>query len=296
MPNSLFISYRRSDSQHASIALAEALKWAFADGEVFFDRTSIEGADKWPQSIREAVSGARMVLAVIGSGWLKAWDDFGRRRIDHPKDWVRQELLTAITQGIDILPVILDDAAMPDVAAFDDDLAPLVTNQEMWVRAKSWEADLDALVKRIVAKSRIRQRKRQKGEQLNPNGTPIPRPDRKRRDEKVLPHRNIREALEELPMWRQESNYHPWAIGGQADEISRVYEFRSFANATRFMAKASAEIDQWRPPHHPRWENQWRVVKVWFSTWDVGCRVTNLDLESARQMEQLYLQRTAKCM
>jgi hypothetical protein len=42
----------------------------------------------------------------------------------------------------------------------------------------------------------------------------------------------------------------------------------------------------WDPPHHPRWENQWKVVNVFFSTWNVDCRVTKLDIDAARQAGQ----------
>jgi len=37
-----------------------------------------------------------VVLALIGSNWLRTADEYGRRRIDISDDWVRDELLTAI--------------------------------------------------------------------------------------------------------------------------------------------------------------------------------------------------------
>lgn len=41
-----------------------------------------------------------------------------------------------------------------------------------------------------------------------------------------------------------------------------MYEFRSFYNAVRFMADASALINGW--DYHPRREGQSCAVKVWF--------------------------------
>ena len=90
MPARIFVNYRRSDSQHAALALAEALRWAFVDGEVFFDRSSLLGAQPWPERLTRAVRDARLVIPVIGDRWLKAVDEYGRRRIDHPDDWVRR--------------------------------------------------------------------------------------------------------------------------------------------------------------------------------------------------------------
>jgi pterin-4a-carbinolamine dehydratase len=81
---------------------------------------------------------------------------------------------------------------------------------------------------------------------------------------------------------------HPWGIGGQAQEITRSYDFESFAQAIDFMSQVSTQIDEWKPPHHPRWENQWKVVTVWFTTWDVDCRVTKLDIEAAEKLDKLY--------
>lgn len=276
MPNSIFISYRRSDSQYAAIALADALSWAFAEGEVFFDRGSIHGADEWPNSIKNAAAEAKLMAVIIGDGWLRASDQFGRRRLDDPKDWVRRELKTAIERNIEILPLTLDDASVPRQEAFDEEIAPISSKQWLPVRVSSWENDLHAVIKRIRELTGIAPRSDMNGDTLNPNGTPIPRPDRRRSNEVILPMNTLRGELENISSWRLETNYHPWAIGGKAEEIGRIYEFRSFRNATQFMADSAKAINRWQPPHHPRWENQWCVVKVWFSTWDVGCRVTQL--------------------
>jgi pterin-4a-carbinolamine dehydratase len=40
--------------------------------------------------------------------------------------------------------------------------------------------------------------------------------------------------------------------------------------------------------HHPRWENIWRTVTVWLSTWDIGHKVSRLDLELAQYFEALW--------
>lgn len=289
MPNSIFVSYRRSDSQYAAIALADALSWAFPEGEVFFDRAAIQGSNEWPSVIRNAARQARLLVVLIGEGWLQAADQYGRRRLDHPDDWVRQELLAALERRIEILPVTLENAGMPPAEAFDAALVPLTARQSYNVRAQSWERDLHTVIDLISTLTGTSARMKEENAKRNPNGTPIPRPEARRSDVPIMSEEFVRQALEDIPPWQFERNRHLWAKGGQAEELSRVYEFRSFRNAVHFMADASEAIRRW--VHHPRWENQWCVVKVWFSTWDVGCRVTQLDFDAARRMEKLYRDR-----
>ncbi len=71
----------------------------------------------------------------------------------------------------------------------------------------------------------------------------------------------------------------------KATELSRVYEFSSFEEAMAFMSEATTHISQ--VDHHPRWENIWRSVSVWLTTWDIGHKPSMLDIELARYLDQL---------
>jgi pterin-4a-carbinolamine dehydratase len=51
-------------------------------------------------------------------------------------------------------------------------------------------------------------------------------------------------------------------------ELRRAYRFPSFKKAMEFMQTACDPIQ--KATHHPRWENQWRTVVVYLSTWDIG--------------------------
>jgi pterin-4a-carbinolamine dehydratase len=285
MPNKIFVNYRHSDAQHAAIAIAETLRWAFADGEVFFDRTSIPSGEVWPKTIRAALENATVLVVIIGQDWLKACDQYARRKIDHPDDWVRQEIARAIERGIVIVPVVLDDAHVPPIEALDKSLHLVADSQIEQVRVDSWDSDLARLINRLKAVSHAGVRARP----AFPNGIPIPRPARVQKELQSLTPEELEEQVANVSSWFLESNYHSWASGGQATELARVYEFASFSNAMSFMDYAAKEIIMWNPQHHPRWENQWRSVKVWFTTWDVGCSVTELDILSASKMDALYV-------
>ena len=68
-------------------------------------------------------------------------------------------------------------------------------------------------------------------------------------------------------------------------ELFRKFEFASFEDAMAFMGAAEQKISA--IDHHPRWENIWRTVLVWLSTWDIGHKPSILDLELARYLEDL---------
>jgi pterin-4a-carbinolamine dehydratase len=292
MANSIFISYRRSDSQHAAFAIADRVRWAFGQDEVFFDRGSIDGGDEWSESIRSALRSARVVLVVIGAGWLRVADEWGRRRLDDPQDWVRREVCEALErQGaarVEVIPVYLDGAARLAEAALDAPLQRLPALQSVTLPDEFWEAALDKLIDLVAAKGGITRANRDG--RRNPNGS-LARPDPLQKDRRVMTDEEVRIALAPLSFWQLNWSPHPWGAGHRAQEITKCYEFRSFDDAIRFMSFAAAAVDQWKPPHHPRWENQWKVVIASFSTWDVGCRVTDLDIAAAKELDQLYLAR-----
>ena len=46
--------------------------------------------------------------------------------------------------------------------------------------------------------------------------------------------------------------------------------------------------------HHPRWENIWRTVTIWLSTWDIGHKPSQLDVDLAREIERIYKKRASR--
>jgi pterin-4a-carbinolamine dehydratase len=285
MANKIFVNYRHSDAQHAAIAIAETLRWTFSEGEVFFDRTSVKGGEAWPKTIQNALDSASVLVAIIGRDWLRACDQYARRKIDHPDDWVRKELLRAIERGIAIIPVLLDDADLPHIDALDIALHKLLDSQAERMRVDSWDSDLAILINRVKTISQATMR----ATPAFPNGMPIPRPSPTQKGRQILSPEELDDEMRFRSGWLIESNFHPWASGGQATELARIYEFSTFKRAMEFMSYVAKDMDSWDPQHHPRWENQWRSVKVWFTTWDVGCRVTELDIHSADKLDKLFV-------
>jgi pterin-4a-carbinolamine dehydratase len=291
MPNSIFISYRRLDSQHATFAIADRLRWAFGGDEVFFDRGSIRAGHEWPDSLRRALETAKVFVIVIGESWLTTADRWGRRRIDDPEDWVRREIATALagaeTGRIAILPVLLGAAERLRAEALDASLQRLAEFEPKTLDDDHWEEALEALILRVGQVTGL-QRITPVGDR-NANGSPA-RPPRIQITQRVLSDAEVREALEPLGGWQLQRGPHPWGVGGQAQEITKSFAFVSFQDAIAFMAHAAQQIEAWKPSHHPRWENQWKVLNVFFTTWDVDCRVTKLDISAARKFDDLFRQ------
>ena len=46
--------------------------------------------------------------------------------------------------------------------------------------------------------------------------------------------------------------------------------------------------------HHPDWENIWRTITVWLTTWDLGHLPSIYDIELAEYLDQLYLEYESK--
>ena len=101
----------------------------------------------------------------------------------------------------------------------------------------------------------------------------------------------LSEYLSKLPHWRLETIAAPHGEGQEGSELLRKFKFASFLEAMRFMAEAAVYID--KTNHHPKWENEWVHVVVRLTTWDMGRRVSALDIDLAYYLEDLY-QKTYK--
>src|SRR3954462_2210569 len=151
-----FISYRRSDAAQAALGLQVQLRARFGPGQVFMDVGSIAAGDVWPDRLRRALERTTALLVVIGPGWLTAADRFGRRRLDLPGDWVRNEIRSAIELKKPMFPLLVGGSAeLPPEEALPEDLIPLLKHDALRLREDRWDADVDELVKTLVRSCRF---------------------------------------------------------------------------------------------------------------------------------------------
>jgi hypothetical protein len=109
----IFISYRRSDSEDITGRLYDHLERRIGSHSIFKDVDSIPFGADFREAVNDAISKSDIMLVVIGGYWLSAVDDRGKRRLDNQADWVRIEIETALSQGIKIVPVLLNNTTMP---------------------------------------------------------------------------------------------------------------------------------------------------------------------------------------
>ncbi|MFT5447352.1 MAG: hypothetical protein ACI9DC_002527 [Gammaproteobacteria bacterium] len=68
-------------------------------------------------------------------------------RIQHPDDWVRQEVATALELGIKVIPVIVDNAPIPKAKELPLELRPLLDLNALKLRQ---DLDFDIDVQRLL--------------------------------------------------------------------------------------------------------------------------------------------------
>lgn len=127
----IFISYRRQDTAMAAGRIHDFLKRHFDGGTIFRDVEQISPGSRFPETIKNALASSKAMLVVIGEKWLAIADEYGRRRIDNPNDWVRLEIKTALEREILIIPILMTGVQMPAKEALPDDLQKLTEFQAL---------------------------------------------------------------------------------------------------------------------------------------------------------------------
>ena len=132
--NDIFVSYRRSDSSAIVGRIIDRLEAGFEKEHIFRDLNSIRYGQDFGEVIKEALAGCKVCLVIVGDDWIDARDDAGNRRIDNANDWVRVEVSNALEQGVHVIPVLVENALMPDESQLPDNLKGLISRNAAKVR------------------------------------------------------------------------------------------------------------------------------------------------------------------
>jgi hypothetical protein len=139
----IFISYRRDDGAYPAGWLAERLMAQYGRDRVFWDVGSGQGFE---QVIVQAARSSVVMLVIIGLRWLVSTDGKGNRRADGPGDFVQLEIEAALSQGVRIIPVLVDGAAMPMYEQLPRSLTELVRRQAFVFSPDQMSAAADELI------------------------------------------------------------------------------------------------------------------------------------------------------
>jgi hypothetical protein len=146
---SVFISYRREDSEGQARALFQDLVARFGRDSVFMDVDSIGLGRDFRQVLQERLATCDVMLALIGRDWLDGKDKSGRRRLDNPGDFVRIEIAAALKRNIPVTPLLLHGAQMPAAEQLPDDLSDLAYRNGFELSHNRWDSDVNELFKRL---------------------------------------------------------------------------------------------------------------------------------------------------
>ncbi|QEC67998.1 TIR domain-containing protein [Panacibacter ginsenosidivorans] len=169
-PGTIFINYRKDDSNWNALALYNDLQKYFKKEQLFKDFNAILPGDDFVVSIQNALNKCNVLLVVIGRNWLHMEGADGKRRLDDPDDFVRLEVATALERGISVVPVLFDGTPMPKPEELPENLRLLCRRQFIEIDPKRFEDDVRNLaeaLKKILPKDE---------EQVHPKPGPQPQP------------------------------------------------------------------------------------------------------------------------
>jgi hypothetical protein len=158
LPGRIFISYRRQETNWPAKYVYDILVEHFPAEQVFKDVDSIEPGEDFVERITAAVSSCDVLLALIGPQWLTITDENGQRRLDNPDDYIRLEIETALTRKIRLIPILVDDARMPQANQLPETLASLTRRNAVEIDPLTFDTKrLITAVQKTLAEEQPRQ-------------------------------------------------------------------------------------------------------------------------------------------
>jgi TIR domain len=146
---SIFINYRRHDSEGEAGRLFDELSARFGEDSVFMDVAAIEPGRDFRKAIDSSVATCSVLLAIIGLDWLDTRDTQQRRRLEDVSDFVRIELASALRRDIPVVPILVRGARMPHPEQLPDDLKELAYRNAVELTHARWKSDVQVLIRAL---------------------------------------------------------------------------------------------------------------------------------------------------
>jgi len=144
----IFISYRRSDSAAIVGHIYERLAARFKTESVFRDINKMPLGKNFYDHIKEELAGCDVVLVVVGPQWL-AVDSRGQSRIQQSDDPVRLEVEAALQSGATVIPVMVEDAALPKAMDLPESLKTFPALAGARINVEDFDHHLERLMQSI---------------------------------------------------------------------------------------------------------------------------------------------------
>ena len=145
----VFVSYRRGDSEGQARALKNDLVELIGKSSVFMDVDNIALGQDFRHVLQERLESCDVLLALIGPGWLDAKDGEGNRRLENATDLVRHEIAAALKRNIPVIPVLLQGVQVPPPERLPEDIRELAYRHAFGLGHSTWESDVREMVRRL---------------------------------------------------------------------------------------------------------------------------------------------------
>jgi hypothetical protein len=145
LPLKVFLNYRHEDTLGTAWALFMKLEERFGAENVFFDNGSLRPGMRWFDEIRSHLAYSGAVVALIGSRWMSSLTEHLQRG---GEDYVVKEIDLALRSGphVTLIPVLVDNAELPDPNDLPPSLRALPGCQVEHLRHANLPGDIDHLV------------------------------------------------------------------------------------------------------------------------------------------------------
>jgi len=150
----VFLSYRRSDTEHLAGRIADHLQADPEIDELFFDIDGIQPGEDFELKIEKALSDSDVCLVLMGNDWRGVRSENQTARLFDDRDFVRLEVSTALKTRTRLLPVLANDAVMPGAEGLPADLAGLTKINAVTIEHKSFDRDVENIVDAIMMRKR----------------------------------------------------------------------------------------------------------------------------------------------
>jgi hypothetical protein len=163
----LFISYRRSDTEHAAQRVRSYLQAKFGDEAVFIDREMPPGVD-WPQELARNIAAATAVIVMIGDRFVELMDR-ASRLAGGERDPLLVEIEEALAADKKIYPVVVGPRDMPAAERLPASIRGLVRHNAVFAPPQYFDTAMEALTKAIAVQHGWTDRGEQAGAPAGPS-------------------------------------------------------------------------------------------------------------------------------
>ncbi len=139
----IFISYRRSEAAAYARGLYGQLGAHFGRDKVFLDLKNIDPGEDFVEAITSAAESCEVMIVLVSRGWARGAGG------QEGADYVRLEVAKALGRKIRVIPILIQDAAMPAPKELPEDLAPLVRRNALALSDTRWDRDVEDLIKSL---------------------------------------------------------------------------------------------------------------------------------------------------